>query len=225
MATSRQLAQQARRDQERSQSSSFHFRHFAQRVRRNQEHQTQVQQLLIARKPLLPQLTSIVSLRHQLGRCNVSCCFCGAEHWIEERVQESSLQAPKFSTCCQGGIVMMDKFDDPPQPLYSLLMDSTPYIFLSYIFADNERLYNSVRTFEIIIMPLHSVPLVSKGICLFMVLKAYIPFVSKDNSVISSDLYIHCQGDNLHFHRSTSTIQIPWNKHNIAYLTIMICLI
>jgi len=134
------------------------------------------------------------------------------------------LQAPKFSTCCEGGAVMMDKFDEPPQPLYSLLMDSTPCIFPCYIFVNDEWRYNSVRTFEIITMPLHSVPLASKEICLFMVLKVYIPFESKDNCVISSDLYFHYLGGNLHFHRSISIIQILWNKHSIAYLIIMICL-
>jgi hypothetical protein len=173
---------------------------------------------------LLPQITGTVSLRHQLGRCNVSCSFCGAEHWIEERVRESSLQAPKFSTCCEGGAVIMDKFDDPPQPLYSLLIESTPCIFPCLIFADDKRLYSSAKIFEIITMPSHSVPSVSKETSLFMVLKVYIPFVSKDNCVISSDLYFQYRGDNLHFHRSIFTIQILWNKYNIVYLIIMICL-
>ena len=62
MATSRQLAQQARQDREQSQSSSLRFRPFAQRARRNQEHQIRVQQLLIARKPLRPQLTGTVGV-------------------------------------------------------------------------------------------------------------------------------------------------------------------
>ena len=132
--------------------------------------------------------------------------------------------SPKFSTCCESGAVKIDKFDNPPQPLYSLLMDSTPCIFPCHIFVDDEWQYNSARTFEIITMPLCSVLLVLKETCLFMVLKVYILFVSKDNCIISSDLYFHYQGNNLHFHRSISTIRILWNKHNIAYLTIMIYL-
>ena len=79
------------------------------------------------------QLMTTISLRHQLSRRNISCRFCGAEHWIEERVQGSSLQAPKFSTCYEGGIVIIEKFDDPPRPLYSLLMESTPCIFPCHI--------------------------------------------------------------------------------------------
>src|SRR5271169_3549864 len=95
------------------------------------------------------------SLRHRLEHCNVLCTFCGAGHWIEERVQSSTTLSPKFSTSCESGVVIMDKFDDPPQPLYSLLMDSTPCIFPCYIFIDNEWQYNSARTFEIIIMPMN----------------------------------------------------------------------
>jgi len=218
MATDRQLAQQFRRDRERSLPHQFRSRQLGQQARQNQEHEP------IARQPLDSQLASTISLHHQLDRCDVLCRFCNAEHWIEERVQGSMKSSPKFSTCCEGGAVMMDKFDDPPQLLYSLLMESTPCIFPCHIFTDDEWLHNSTRTFEIITMPLHSVPSVSKGTSPFMVLEAYIPFISKDNCVISSDLYFHCRGYNLHFHRSISTIQNPWNKHNIGYLTITICL-
>jgi len=199
--------------------NSLSFRRLSQQARRNQEHQP------IARQPLTTQLTDTGSLRHRLGCCDILCRICDAKHWIEERVQGSTKLSPKFSTCCKGGVVMMDKFDDPPQPLYSLLMESTPCIFPCYIFIDDKRHYNSVITFEIIIMPSHSVPLASKGICLFMALKVYIPFVFKGNCVISLDLYFRHQGPRLHFHRYISTIQILWNKHNIDYLTIMVCLI
>src|SRR5438046_1486483 len=218
MATDRQLAQQFRRDRERSLPHQFRSRQLGQQARQNQEHE------LIARQPLDSQLASTISLHHQLDRCDVLCRFCNAEHWIEERVQGSMKSSPKFSTCCESGAVKIDKFDNPPQPLYSLLMDSTPCIFPCHIFVDDEWQYNSARTFEIITMTSCSVPLVLKETCLFMVLKVYILFISKDNCVISSDLYFHYQGNNLHFRRSISTIQILWNKHDIAYLTIMIYL-
>ncbi len=227
MTTNRQLAQQVRRDQEHQRGlwwPQLSFTQLAQQTRQNREHQTQEKQLPIACNPLPPQLVGTFSLHHRLGRCDISCIFCGADHWIEERVQESTIAVPQFSTCCKRGAVMMDKFDDPPQPLYSLLMDSTPCIFPCYIFVDNERQYNSARTFEIITMPSHLVHSALKETSLFTVLKAYILFVSKDNCIISSDLYFHYWEDNLHFHRSISTIQILWNKHNIAYLTITIYL-
>ena len=226
MATNRQLAQQAHRDREHQHGvrcPQLRFVQSTQQARQNWEHQTQ-EQLPIARKPLPPQLIDTFSLRHRLGRCHVLCIFCGANHWIEERVPESTIVTPRFSTCCKSGIVMMDKFDDPPQPLYSLLMESTPCIFPCHIFIDDEWQYNSARTFEIITMPSHLVHSALKETSLFTVLKAYILFVSKDNCIISSDLYFHYREDNLHFHRSISTIQILWNKHDIAYLTIMIYL-
>lgn len=210
MATNRQLAQQARQHRQQSQLSSLGFRQLSQQARQNREHEP------IACQPLTSQLTGTVSLRHQLDPCNILCRFCGAEHWIEEKVQGSTKISPKFSTCCQAGAVIMDEFDDPPEPLYSLLMECTPCIFRCHIFIDNKLLYNSARIFEIIIMPSHSVRLVSKQTSPYMVLKVYIHFVSKDNCVISLDHYFHYQEDNLHFHKSIYIIQIPWNKHNIG---------
>jgi len=36
---------------------------------------------------------------------------------------------PRFSTCCESGTIMMDEFEQPPEPLHSLLMDLTPGMF------------------------------------------------------------------------------------------------
>ena len=58
----------------------------------------------------------------------------------------------------------MDKFEDPPQPLYSLLMDLNPCMFPCHIFFDDKRLYTSGKTFEIITMPSRSVLSASKQI-------------------------------------------------------------
>jgi hypothetical protein len=242
MVTSREFAQQARRDREcqnkRAAAQPFN-RELAQRARRNQEllftqqptnaHLAQParrnsEHVPIARQPLLPQLTATVSFRHRLNRCDVPCRFCGAEHWIEEKVQGSTKSSPKFSTCCEGGTVMMDKFDDPPQPLYSLLMDLNPCMFPCHIFADDERLYISGKIFEIITMPSRSVPSVSKEISLFMALEAYIPFVSRVSFVISSDPFFRAQGHSLHFHRSISTILTQFNRRNSGCLIITIYL-
>src|SRR5438045_3504648 len=108
MATSRQFAQRARRiesvDAEDSRLSlpieSWHNSHvkietihsdnnvppMPQRIRQDRDHMLMRQHLPIARKPLLPQFTDTVSFRHRLDPCYVSCSFCGADHWIEERV-------------------------------------------------------------------------------------------------------------------------------------------
>jgi hypothetical protein len=66
------------------------------------------------------------------------------------------------------GAIAMDKFDDPPEPLYSLLMDCTPGMYSAVdSFTDNEQPENFVVIFGIITTPLLSVPLVSKETYLF----------------------------------------------------------
>ena len=130
--TNRELAQRARRNRQHpfDQQLPINNTQLAQRARQNREHEP------IARQPLPPQLVGTVSFHHRLGPCDVPCSSCGAKHWIEERVQGSSKSAPRFSSCCQNGAIVMDKFEDPPQPLYSLLMDVTPSIFPYLKFTD-----------------------------------------------------------------------------------------
>jgi hypothetical protein len=155
MTATRRFAQQARRDRERRERQSTNFRVLAQRARRNQQlHSPELPQIVvqqttntrslaqqtrqnrehepIARQPLLPQLpgTTTVSLCHRLGLCDILCHFCGANHWIQERVQRSAKYAPQFATCCENGAIMMERFQDPPQPLFSLLTDITLGTFL-----------------------------------------------------------------------------------------------
>ena len=154
-STNRELAQQQHRNREHLFEQRSTNTQIAQQIRRNQERSLIPNQVPIACMWPSPQYGSPFSFRHQLGRCNIPCQFCGAQHWIEERVQNSTKEAPKFSTCCEHGAVMMDKFEDPPEPLYSLLMESTPCIFPCMIFANDERLHNSATTYEIITMPLH----------------------------------------------------------------------
>jgi hypothetical protein len=138
MATNRQLAQgtrQNRQHRRRQATAGPSNRELAQRARQNRElpltqqrpanallaqqacqerqRQHRVHQLPIARQPLLPHLNDTTSLRrHRLDRCNIVCSFCGADHWIEERVQGTAKSAPQFSRCCEGGTIMMDKFED-----------------------------------------------------------------------------------------------------------------
>ena len=156
MTTSRQLSQRMCRDREhQSQQNEKELRQHAcrfdeqqlsmldepllpqqnrsqwsQQARRDREGMLRQRELPIACRAQFQQSSNVVSFRHQRGRCNIACNFCGAEHWIEERVQGSAKAAPQFSTCCEGGAIAMDKFEDPPQPLYSLLMNSAPCIFL-----------------------------------------------------------------------------------------------
>src|SRR5579862_9391566 len=128
MTSNQQAAQQARRYREHqwtSQLAQPNIRWIGQQARRDNEGIFGLLQLLSAHQPWLDQTAGRPSLCHQLSPCDILCRFCGAEHWIEERVAESTLTAPKFSTCCMGGTIMMDKFNDPPLPLYSLLTESS----------------------------------------------------------------------------------------------------
>ena len=130
MAINRQLAQQARQHQKRLQSNTQSFRQIAQQARRTQEHKS------IARKPLLSQLVDTISICHRLNRCDTLCIFCGADHWIDKKAQSSSASVPKFLTCCRGGIIAMDKFKRPPQPLYLLLIDLSSGRFSCNVLTD-----------------------------------------------------------------------------------------
>jgi hypothetical protein len=173
--TSRQLAQQARRDRERhhqqqyymvSHSPSYHpytatqftqhgHQHLenphlqqylltlndtplphqdtqhplAQRLRWDRQRQVSMRLLPIARRPLLPPHIDGTSFRHELGPCNIMCRSCKADHWLVEKTKESTSTAPIFSSCCMSGKIAMEKFEDPPEPLYSLLTDPTLRMF------------------------------------------------------------------------------------------------
>src|SRR5436305_14360498 len=105
---------------------------------------------------------------------------------------------------------MMNKFEQFSQPLHSLLMNLTSDMSFNHSFTDN---YNQLpqnfgETFKIITMLSHSVSLMSNRIILFMILKTYIYFAFKVNSVISLTLSFHCHVDNSHFHKSISMTQI-----------------
>jgi len=224
MATNRQLAQQARQNRERQQRSQLSQWRSGQQAHRDNQSLFEHPQLPIARQPLHPQLPGTPSLRHRLGHCNILCCDCRANHWIEERVQGSAKSAPRFSMCCNSGTIAMDAFQDPPQPLYSLLMDMTPSMFPHEVFADNyQQPWHFVKTLEIITMPSHSVPLASSRTCLFMALKAYIHSVFKANSVISLGPFFRHLEISQHSHRSTSMTQTQCNRHNSGCHIIMIC--
>jgi len=152
MATNRQVGQQAlqiRRRQSRRQRSSIIsapdstsqqpteavtlYRHLAQQARQLRRLQSIQQSIVpIARRPLFDQS---IAVRHTLSQYNIFCSFCQAQHWIEERIQGSTISSPRFSACCERGAIALDKFEDPPEPLYSLLTGSnsgTSNIFVSH---------------------------------------------------------------------------------------------
>ena len=59
---------------------------------------------------------------------NIQCTYCQAFHWISERVADSTLSHPEFTTCCLKGLVQLD----PIKPL-------PPLLFCLYYFSNEER--------------------------------------------------------------------------------------
>ena len=78
----------------------------------------------IACRPLIPSV-GIFTCRHALGSFDVICSSCGALHWMEERLKNSSRRSPQFGMCCNSGAVSFPSFPDPPETLLSLLQDKS----------------------------------------------------------------------------------------------------
>ena len=90
------------------------------------------QRHLLARQPLDP----LMNVAHSLGPMNVaycsfhvsfltiSCPYCNALHWKEERVRGSTRENPKFSMCCSKGAVTLPIANDTPEPLRILLTET-----------------------------------------------------------------------------------------------------
>ena len=79
-----------------------------------------------------------------MERVSVSCTFCGALHWIHERVSNSSMTAPKFETCCKRGDVKLDMLRQPPPYMQHLLTSSET---LARTYRNRIREYNSALAF------------------------------------------------------------------------------
>ena len=54
---------------------------------------------------------------HHLGPLNARCSKCGALHWIDEKLAQSSLESPQFGNCCLGGKIVLFEYSDPPNEL------------------------------------------------------------------------------------------------------------
>ncbi|POS82217.1 hypothetical protein EPUL_004937, partial [Erysiphe pulchra] len=57
---------------------------------------------------------------HYLGSRSSICPSCKALHWIQERVQSSTIANPRFQTCCKEGQVVLDAIPEPPELLRRL---------------------------------------------------------------------------------------------------------
>jgi hypothetical protein len=75
----------------------------------------------LACRPLTPWAHTMPTERHSLSAFDKVCQFCRALHWIEEQIDASSIAHPQYSSCCERGTISLPSFEDPPEPLYSLL--------------------------------------------------------------------------------------------------------
>ena len=75
---------------------------------------------------------------------NVSCSFCAALHWMDERLSNSSLSNPLFGLCCTQGKIRLPALITPPlalKDLYDGIDDK------SKSFRQFTRDYNSANAF------------------------------------------------------------------------------
>ncbi|THV06844.1 hypothetical protein K435DRAFT_636554, partial [Dendrothele bispora CBS 962.96] len=56
-----------------------------------------------------------------LGPMNAVCPYCGALHWMEEKLSNSSKSHPHFGMCCDDGKVQLPLLRAPPRELQDLL--------------------------------------------------------------------------------------------------------
>lgn len=83
-------------------------------------------------------------LRHDMGDMNVVCPFCGAFHWLAERVGSSPVGRSEFTACCQCGCVHLPLQSLSPQNLYTLFKSNDDD---GKEFHTNIRQYNMALAF------------------------------------------------------------------------------
>ena len=93
----------------------------------------------IARQPVFDTLPA-----NNLDIMNIHCPFCGALHWLDERVSSSRAGHPQFGTCCAHGKVKLPFLRVPPAPLYNLYTGDTPQ---AKEFQANIMQYNAALAF------------------------------------------------------------------------------
>ena len=75
---------------------------------------------------------------------DILCGFCGAAHWLAERILSSSKTQPIFESCCKKGDVCLPQLQCCPEPLQSLLSGNTTG---AKLFRSKIREYNAALSF------------------------------------------------------------------------------
>ncbi|CAG8593178.1 641_t:CDS:2, partial [Cetraspora pellucida] len=87
------------------------------------------------------------NVRHDLGHIDSVCIYCGALHWLDERLSASSVTNPKFGKCCKQGKVILPTLRDPPPLLQQLFKGQDQQ---SKEFHSNIRQYNAAHAFTLL---------------------------------------------------------------------------
>ncbi|THV03739.1 hypothetical protein K435DRAFT_561317, partial [Dendrothele bispora CBS 962.96] len=72
------------------------------------------------------------------------CRYCGALHWLDEKVAKSSRASPEFGMCCKHGEVRIPLLEQPPEYLYRLY---TGHDNQAKEFRENISQYNAALAF------------------------------------------------------------------------------
>jgi hypothetical protein len=75
---------------------------------------------------------------------NVLCHYCGACHWIQERLTRSTVASPIFMTCCKEGEIELPVYSPLPKYLRDLLHCNN---LRGWQFRENLHAYNSALAF------------------------------------------------------------------------------
>ena len=81
---------------------------------------------------------------HDLGDPTYPCGYCGALHWIGEKIKNTSSSNPEFGLCCSRGKIILPKLKQPPQLLRDLLENRH---IKSRNYIENIRSYNMMYSF------------------------------------------------------------------------------
>ncbi|KAN0085441.1 hypothetical protein V8E54_001908, partial [Elaphomyces granulatus] len=81
---------------------------------------------------------------NDLGRMNVACRKCHAQHWINERIGTSSRTNPEFNICCRDGAVNLPPNRDPPPQMRTMWDSNQAY---AVQFREHSRRYNNALAF------------------------------------------------------------------------------
>lgn len=94
----------------------------------------------------IPDINYVIQnqIRHSLGSMDVECTFCGALHWIDERLTNTSKSRPRFGMCCLQGKIKLPPLMKLPTQMQELFEGNDAR---SVSFRNHMREYNNAFAF------------------------------------------------------------------------------